>query len=91
MEIPTKETIENLGRLTDDVHQHHPLATKAIALNALDTINDLGIEIQELQSVVCRLKKEIRTLHKSHEIKEDLLSILPAPDQDYIDKLSISG
>tara|TARA_R110000737_G_scaffold265812_1_gene273505 strand:+ start:252 stop:521 length:270 start_codon:yes stop_codon:yes gene_type:complete len=89
MEIPTKETIENLGRLT--VKPIDFLPTAEIALNALDTINDLGIEIQELQSVVCRLKKEIRTLHKSHEIKEDLLSILPAPDQDYIDKLSISG
>lgn len=75
MEIPTKETIENLGRLT--VRPLDFLPTAAIALDALDTINDLGIEIQELQSVVVRIKKEIRTLHKAHEIKEDLFSTLP--------------
>ena len=89
MEIPTKETIENLGRLT--VKPLDFIPTAAIALDALDTINDLGIEIQELQSVVCRLKKEIRTLHKAHEIKKDLFSTLPPRDQDYIDKLSVNG
>ena len=63
MEIPTKNVIENLGRLTNN-HQHHPLATKAIALDALDTIKDQALEIHELQMVIVRLRAEMRKMEK---------------------------
>ena len=63
MEIPTKNVIENLGRLTNN-HQHHPLATKAIALDALDTIKAQALEIRELQAGICRLREEMQKMEK---------------------------
>ena len=63
MEIPTKNVIENLGRLTHN-HQHHPLATKAIALDALDTIKAQALEIRELQAGICRLREEMQKMEK---------------------------
>tara|TARA_B110001454_G_scaffold192913_1_gene193494 strand:+ start:386 stop:589 length:204 start_codon:yes stop_codon:yes gene_type:complete len=63
MEIPTKNVVENLGRLTNN-HQHHPLATKAIALDALDTIKAQALEIRELQAGICRLREEMQKMEK---------------------------
>ena len=54
MEIPTKEIVRKLNRLSS--RNHNLIPTTEVALEALSVIRAQALEIRELQARICQMR-----------------------------------